>query len=254
MTINLEIHWLKKLSAIVTLAVLILIFIPTTHALSGADQVKNGMRARQEDARLNYELLHQRITTNMDKLDPKYDRAKELLDEVEDKKNSFVDLNVDAHYCNKDRAEDPGDTDCSKGNLRPDAVFLSKENALIDKQNALNRYLIQPVQPGSKTYSNVTKTGGVTEEGTVPTGDIFGTDDQGGFIPQIIRLLIRFASLGVFVSFVVSGVMFVLAFGNEERVTKAKQMLYYTLVGFAFVALAFAIVKAVTSIDFFGFI
>lgn len=83
----------------------------------------------------------------------------------------------------------------------------------------------------------------------VPKGDIL--ED---FIPQAIRLLFRFASLAVFVSFVVSGLMLVMAFSNEERVTKAKQMLYWSLVGFAFVVLAFAVVKAITDIDFFGFI
>lgn len=85
--------------------------------------------------------------------------------------------------------------------------------------------------------------------GEVPKGDLL--ED---FIPQLVRLLFRFASLAVFVSFVVSGLMFVMAFSNEERVTKAKQMLYWSLVGFAFVVLAFAVVKAITDIDFFGFI
>ena len=74
------------------------------------------------------------------------------------------------------------------------------------------------------------------------------------FIPWIIRTLFRFAFFAIFISFLVSGVMFITAFSTEERVTKAKNILYYSLIGFAFVSLAFAIVKAVTNIDFFGFI
>jgi len=74
------------------------------------------------------------------------------------------------------------------------------------------------------------------------------------FIPQLIRQLFRFAWLAVLIAFTVSGVMLVMAHDNDENITKAKGMIYYSLIGFAFVALAFAIVKGVTDIDFFRFI
>ena len=58
----------------------------------------------------------------------------------------------------------------------------------------------------------------------------------------------------ILIALTVSGVMFVTAQENDERLTKARGMLYYTLIGFAFIAFSFAIVKALTDIDFFRFI
>ncbi len=113
-----------------------------------------------------------------------------------------------------------------------DDVFSAKKdeaNALIRN---LRRTIINPDRPGS-----------------VPEGDIVSD-----FIPQIIRQLFRFVWVAIFIALTVSGVFFVVAQDNDERITKAKSMLYLSLVGFAFVAFAFAIVKAVTDIDFFRFI
>lgn len=80
----------------------------------------------------------------------------------------------------------------------------------------------------------------------VPKGDIIQD-----FIPQLIRQLFRFTSLAILISFIVSGVMLVTASDDEEKLSKAKRILYYSLVGFAFVTFAFAIVKAITNINFF---
>ncbi len=67
-------------------------------------------------------------------------------------------------------------------------------------------------------------------------------------------MLFRLTTLAILVSFVVSGVMLVIAYDNEENVTKAKTMLYFSLVGFAFVALAFAIVTAITKVNYFDLV
>ena len=48
--------------------------------------------------------------------------------------------------------------------------------------------------------------------------------------------------------------LLITSFDNEERHTQAKKILTYSLIGFVFVALAFALVKAITNIDFFNFI
>jgi cytochrome bd-type quinol oxidase subunit 1 len=171
--------------------------------------------AMKEEVRYTYDKLNERVNL-MEASDPKKDGAKDLLDTAKDLLDEI-------------------DTD-----EEDDEVFLGQIEAAQKAINDVNLYLIKPVAPGA------TK---ITGEGTVPEGDII--ED---FIPQFIRLLFRFASLAVLIAFVVSGIMFVVAFDNEERVTKAKQMLYYSIIGFAFVTLAFAIVKAITDIDFFGFI
>lgn len=85
-----------------------------------------------------------------------------------------------------------------------------------------------------------------TEIENVPKGDIVQD-----FIPQLIRQLFRFTSVAILISFIVSGVMLVTASDDEEKLSKAKRILYYSLIGFAFVTFAFAIVKAITNINFF---
>ena len=116
--------------------------------------------------------------------------------------------------------------------IMPDDEFIAAEKAASDAINAVSRAMIAPSKPGN-----------------VPEGDIL--ED---FIPQLIRQLFRFAWLAVFISLVVSGVYFIIAFDNDERLGKAKRMIYFSLIGFAFVALAFAVVKAITDIDFYNFV
>ena len=116
--------------------------------------------------------------------------------------------------------------------VTPDSAFKSAQEAASGAVTEVRRIILNPERPG-----------------TVPAGDLL-TD----FIPTIIRQLFRFAWLAVFVSLTVSGVYFVIAQEDEERLTKAKAMIYWSLIGFAFVTLAFAVVKAVTDIDFFGFV
>lgn len=153
--------------------------------------------------------------------DPRKDRVEAAVDDAADAVEDFMCLNV-----HNEIDETPS------GGFDESNTFIANKQAAEKAVNLANISFVAPGRPGE-----------------VPKGDLL--ED---FIPQLIRLLFRFASLAVFVSFVVSGLMFVAAFGNEERVTKAKQMLYWTLVGFAFVTLAFAMVKAITDIDFFGFI
>lgn len=189
-----------------------------------ANDVKDYMKSLQNEVSFDYDSLDERVK-RLDPNNPRKNEAERLLDEAKEAVNAFKDMDVE-NYITDDNI--------------PSQAFLNAEDEAREKLNAVKVYLIQPAQPGAE---------GIEKEGTVPKGDIM--ED---FIPQFIRLLMRFASLAVLVAFVVSGVMFVTAFGNEERLTRARHILYYSLIGFAFVALAFAIVKAVTDIDFFGFI
>jgi len=151
--------------------------------------------------------------------DTRRDSAKELLDQAKTAVNIFINVPAD-------------DTSLDINPYRSNESFNALEKNAITAISNVNEVLFAPSRPGS-----------------VPVGKI--TED---FIPYIIRLLFRFAYFAIFVSFIVSGVMFVMAYSAEERVTSAKQILYFTLVGAALVTLAFAIVKAITNINFFGFI
>lgn len=211
--------WFKKLIILMIFVMTSLILLPSAFA-----DVKDYMNNLKDEVSWDYDALDERVK-RMDPNNPRKKEAERLLDEARKAKNEFNDLDVDDHIMEDNQPSD---------------VFLMSEEYAREKINAVKVYLLQPVHPGAE---------GIEEEGTVPTGDIIYD-----FIPQFIRLLMRFASLAVLVAFVVSGVMFVMAFGNEERLSRAKNILYYTLIGFAFVALAFAVVKAITDIDFFGFI
>ena len=189
--------------------------------------VQLDMLQRQKDAATSLESLEERIRA-LSKTDPRKDGADDKFDTAEGLLDTFLAL-------------DPTKKDPTTNEVlliteyEPyDATekFTDAEKAALKAISDVNRSLLAPAKPGN-----------------VPEGDIL--ED---FLPGVIRILMRFASLAVFISFVVSGVFLIVSFGNEERVTKAKTMLYYTLIGFAFVTLAFAIVKAVTDIDFFGFI
>ncbi len=116
--------------------------------------------------------------------------------------------------------------------VAPDNVFTDAKRKANQELMKVRQIMLAPDRPGN-----------------VPSGDIVSD-----FIPQIIRQLFRFAWLLVLVSLTVSGVYFVMAQHDDDRLTKAKTMIYYSLIGFAFIALAFAIVKGVTDIDFFRFI
>lgn len=199
------------------------------------EQSKNAailsMIDRQMDAAESYLDLEQRVN----QLNVKDDRKKVARDELAKAKTAigeFVALMVS-------KSPDLLDDDP----FRPSAEFNTEDKKAKESLSQVNRALISPIRPG------VNKTQDGQEVGGVPEGDLL--DD---FIPGIIRLLFRFTSLVIFISFLVSGVMYITAFGNEDNLNKARRILYYSLIGFAVVTLAFAIVQAITDIDFFGFI
>lgn len=83
----------------------------------------------------------------------------------------------------------------------------------------------------------------------VPEGEIFAD-----LIPQLIKLAFKVAWVAIFVSFMMSGLYFILSLDSEERLQKAKTLILYSVIGFLIITLAFAIVKAITNIDFFAFV
>jgi len=195
-------------------------------ATSAVDSTINAMTASQEGVSTKYDELKNRVDALTQK-DSRKDGANKYLENA----------GQDGGPVKKFKGLDPGEhvmLQTQLGGVPPKAVpddeFILAEGTASEALNKVNRVLINPTRPGN-----------------VPEGDII-TD----FIPQLVRQLFRFAWLAVLVSFVASGIFFIISYGNEERLGSAKRMIYYTLLGFAFVSLAFAIVKAVTDIDFFS--
>ncbi len=187
--------------------------------------VQSGMEAAQGDLKNAYEALEDRVDSLV-KNDTRRGEANKKLGSAENRVDEFTGLQAqDNMYVQPALAG-------ALPRVLPTAAFTLAEEAAEKALAEVNKVLIAPNRPGA-----------------VPEGDLF--ED---FLPQIIRQLFRFAWLAILLSFIVSGVFFVTVRDNDEQVSKAKGMIYYSLIGFAFIAFAFAIVKAVTDIDFFRFI
>lgn len=185
----------------------------------------DSMESAQSDVDYAFDALSDRVDS-LQTGDARKDPADAAIDRAESAVGAFKGMSPQQEL----------DVQDSVAGALPRVLFssnfeLAHEEALA-AMRVVNQILIAPSRPGA-----------------VPEGDLVAD-----FIPQLIRQLFRFAWLAVLVSLVVSGVMFVMAQDNDEKITKAKSMIYYSLIGFAFIALAFAIVKGVTDIDFFRFI
>ncbi len=194
-------------------------------ANSDAGSILKNIEAAQTDTKEAYEALETRIK-NLSKNDSRKTTALSNLKRAEKRVNELLDLRPEKEF-----AVQPAVAGALP-RIFPSSNFEEAQKASQSAMSDVNRTLIAPQRPGA-----------------VPEGDIVSD-----FIPQVVRQLFRFAWLGVLLSFIVSGVMLVMAQGNDEHISKAKTMIYYSLLGFAFIALAFAMVKGVTDIDFFRFI
>lgn len=200
-------------------------------------QVEDSLRSRQNQVEDVFNDLDSRVKA-LSPDDYRTDVAEDLLEDANEAVDAFTELNPDFEYFDNYSPSSGASPSLRDYPTKP--TFSNAEALALERINAVNRHLISPVQPGA---------GQPGEEGAVPSGDLI--DD---FIPQFIRLLMRFATFAVLISFVVSAIFFIASLGNEERTTKAKQMITYTMIGFAFVILAFALIRAVTDIDFFAII
>lgn len=84
----------------------------------------------------------------------------------------------------------------------------------------------------------------VKEIKNLPTAD-FKTE----FLPVIARFLIYGMAFVAFLVFFVAGVWLVIGWGNEESIKKAKNAIIWGVVGLAFAAASYALVKGLLGID-----
>ncbi len=193
-------------------------------------QLQISMSNSQMEVITSYDNMKTRITSLL-KNDTRKDSAEESLTTAGTNVGTFINLDV----AKKNTSNNSGFEFIEQGTYAYQASpkkFTAIQKKAIQSINSVNKTLLNPSKPSG-----------------VPSGDLI-TD----FVPGVIRILFRFASFASLISLIISGLMFTAAFGNEERVTKARSMIYYSLIGFACVVLAFAVIKAITDIDFFGFI
>ena len=79
----------------------------------------------------------------------------------------------------------------------------------------------------------------------LPSGDLTTS-----FLPAAIKIILSIFSLVIGVVLIYVGVVFVVHYGNDEALSKAKKIFAWTIMGMTFVLLAFAIVWGVTHISF----
>lgn len=76
------------------------------------------------------------------------------------------------------------------------------------------------------------------------------TPNTGGFITNIILLLMEAAGILMFIGIVVAGVMLVVSRENEQLRERAKKVIFSIIIGMVVVAAAYAITYGVSQIDF----
>lgn len=67
----------------------------------------------------------------------------------------------------------------------------------------------------------------------------------------VIKLILSVCGVLALVSFTVAGVMFLTAAGQEEKITKAKHMILWSIGALAIIAISYAIVTGVSQLQFF---
>ncbi len=70
-------------------------------------------------------------------------------------------------------------------------------------------------------------------------------------IAEVIKLILSICGVLALVSFTIAGVMFLTAAGAEEKITKAKHMILWSIGALAIIAVSYAIVTGVSQLQFF---
>lgn len=70
-------------------------------------------------------------------------------------------------------------------------------------------------------------------------------------VPKAINIALALAGTVSVIVFVYAGVMLVVSQGNEEEITKFKNILIWSLVGLVFITMSYALVRGIMKLVFF---
>ncbi len=102
-----------------------------------------------------------------------------------------------------------------------------------------------PVAEDILPKSSVNQLGSTSSNPVLPTKDL--KDD---IIPQAVNFFLGMVATISFGMFLYAGVNLVISQGNEEEMTKFKNMMVWSIVGLVVITLSFAIVKGVLNLQF----
>ena len=83
-------------------------------------------------------------------------------------------------------------------------------------------------------------------ESLSPTG-LTHTNNFGDFIKKLVNFSLPYLTLAAFVGYVVAGFMYVTAFGNDDQIGKAKNILLWSSIGLVLVIMSYAITQLLTT-------
>lgn len=83
-------------------------------------------------------------------------------------------------------------------------------------------------------------------EDTLASSGITHTDNLGDFIKKMVNFSLPYLTLAAFLGYVAAGFLYVTALGNEEQISKAKNIIIWSSVGLILVILSFAITNLFT--------
>lgn len=69
-------------------------------------------------------------------------------------------------------------------------------------------------------------------------------------LPKITKFLMAFAGICSFLFLIISGIRFMLAYGNTEAISGAKRQAQWAIIGLVIAILGYAIVEIITSVTF----
>ncbi len=212
---------MKKRLLVLAVALLAVLAPLLAHADLESDlkAQKESMQKRQAEVESAFDVLDVRVN-EMDQNTPRFKAMQIRRDTAREAVEAFTDVSVE---------DFEKKTPTQRGNI--EERFREREAAAVEALNEANWFLVAPIRPSN-----------------APEGDLLES-----FLPHLIRQFFIFSSTLVLVILLIVSVMMITSYDNEERVQQAKKALYYVLVGFAFIVLAYAIVTAVTTIDFFNF-
>lgn len=82
-------------------------------------------------------------------------------------------------------------------------------------------------------------------DGRLPTGNL-----ESEFLPAIIDILLALTSTVVLGVLLTSATLYIINFGDEEKLKTAKSLWRWAVAGVAFIIIAYVLVEAVTALNF----